>query len=69
MRNTRVAVAGALALLVWTSPAVTDVDEKAKMAGLLTIRGVQKRVVFDVKYLGQGKDPWATPVPGSTARP
>ena len=48
-------------VLSFKSTAVTDVDEKAKtakMAGLLTIRGVQKQVVFDVKYLGQGKDPW-----------
>ncbi len=29
-----------------------------KMAGLLKIRGVEKEVVLDVAFLGQGKDPW-----------
>jgi len=29
-----------------------------KMAGLLNIRGVEKEVVLDVSFLGQGKDPW-----------
>ena len=29
-----------------------------KMAGLLDIRGVEKEVVLDVTFHGQGKDPW-----------
>ena len=29
-----------------------------KMAGLLGIRGVEKEVVLDVAFHGQGKDPW-----------
>jgi polyisoprenoid-binding protein YceI len=29
-----------------------------KMGGLLNIRGVEKEVVLDVTFYGQGKDPW-----------
>lgn len=31
---------------------------RGKMAGLLGIRGVEKEVVLDVAFHGQGKDPW-----------
>ena len=38
---------------------VTDMQEnRGKLAGNLTIHGVTKPVVFDVTFLGQGKDPW-----------
>ncbi len=33
-------------------------DNRGKLAGNLTIRGVTKPVVFDVTFRGQGKDPW-----------
>ncbi|MFB3118153.1 MAG: YceI family protein, partial [Myxococcota bacterium] len=33
-------------------------DNRGKLAGNLTIRGVTKPVVFDVIFRGQGKDPW-----------
>jgi polyisoprenoid-binding protein YceI len=31
---------------------------RGKMAGLLGIRGVEKEVILDVAFHGQGKDPW-----------
>ena len=33
-------------------------DEEYKLEGLLTIKGVSKKVVFDVKFGGTNKDPW-----------
>ncbi len=33
-------------------------DNRGKLAGNLTIRGVTKPVVFDVIFRGQGRDPW-----------
>ena len=37
---------------------VTPDKSRGKMAGLLKIRGVEKEVVLDVAFHGQGKDPW-----------
>jgi len=33
-------------------------DEEYKLEGLLTIKGVSKKVVFDVDFGGTNKDPW-----------
>ena len=33
-------------------------DKSGTIAGNLTIHGVTRAVVFDVKFLGSGKDPW-----------
>lgn len=33
-------------------------DEEYKLEGLLTIKGVSKKVVFDVEFGGTNKDPW-----------
>lgn len=33
-------------------------DEKYRVTGNLTIRGITKEVVLDAEYLGGGKDPW-----------
>ena len=38
-----------------------------KMAGKLGIRGVEKEVVLDVAFLGQGKDPYGNLKAGFTA--
>jgi polyisoprenoid-binding protein YceI len=35
-----------------------DAGRTGKIAGNLTIHGVTKAVVLDVKFLGSGKDPW-----------
>jgi polyisoprenoid-binding protein YceI len=43
-------------------------DKKSgKLKGTLTIRGVEKPVVLDVAYLGEGKDPWGTVRAGFSA--
>ena len=47
--------------LLFKSTKVTEVapdKTHGKMAGLLNIRGVEKEVVLDVTFHGQGKDPW-----------
>ncbi len=42
-----------------TQVTVTDATGKTgKIAGTLTLHGVTKPVVLDVKFLGSGKDPW-----------
>ena len=33
-------------------------DDEYKLEGLLTIKGVSKKVVFDVEFGGKNKDPW-----------
>lgn len=33
-------------------------DEEYKLEGLLTIKGISKKVVFDVEFGGTNKDPW-----------
>ena len=47
---------------------VSDVTESgAKLAGVLTLHGVQKPIVLDVQILGEGKDPWGNIRSGFTA--
>ena len=56
--------------ITFASTKVTDVDAKAlsgKLHGNLTVRGVEKPVVLDVQFLGQGKDPWGNEKAGFTA--
>ena len=50
------------------STGVSDVTESgAKLAGLLTLHGVQKPIALDVQILGEGKDPWGNTRSGFTA--
>jgi polyisoprenoid-binding protein YceI len=52
----------------FTSTQVTDVaPTSAKLHGLLTIRGVEKPVVLDLKIHGVGNDPWGNTRSGFTA--
>jgi polyisoprenoid-binding protein YceI len=47
--------------ITFESTKVTDVDRAKKTArlhGVLGIRGVEKPVVLEASFLGQGKDPW-----------
>ncbi len=45
--------------LRFESTGVSDVSGgRGKLSGNLTIRGVTRPVVLDVRYLGQGSDPW-----------
>lgn len=47
--------------ITFKSTKVTDVDRAKKTArvhGVLGIRGVEKPVVLEASFLGQGKDPW-----------
>ena len=54
--------------LSFKSTQVTDVSgESAKLHGVLTIRGVEKPVVFDLQVHGVGKDPWGNVRSGFTA--
>ena len=54
--------------ITFTSTEVTGASEKeAKLHGLLTIRGVEKPVVMDLKAHGVGKDPWGNTRAGFTA--
>jgi len=43
-------------------------DDRARMVGDLTIRGVTKEVALDVVYAGQAKSPWGTTSAGFSAR-
>lgn len=55
----------------FVSTGVSDVDaakKKGKLHGKLTIHGVEKPIVLDVKYLGTGKDPWGNVRGGFEAR-
>ncbi len=40
---------------------------KYKLEGNLTIKGVTKKIVFDVDYMGTGKDPWGNTKSGFSA--
>jgi polyisoprenoid-binding protein YceI len=52
-----------------TDVASTDPGGKSgKLNGKLTIRGVERPVVLDVEFLGEGKDPWGNVRAGFTAR-
>jgi polyisoprenoid-binding protein YceI len=47
--------------ITFESTGVSDVDkakEIGKLHGNLTIRGVTKPIVLDVRFLGAGRDPW-----------
>jgi polyisoprenoid-binding protein YceI len=47
--------------ITFKSTKVTDVDRAKKTArvhGMLGIRGVERPVVLEASFLGQGKDPW-----------
>ena len=53
--------------ITFTSTEATDVTETdAKLNGLLTIHGVEKPVVLDLKIHGEGKDPWGNVRAGFT---
>lgn len=42
-------------------------ENKYHLSGELTMRGITKPVVFDVEYLGEGKDPWGNDKVGFAA--
>ncbi len=57
--------------ITFVSTGVTDLDaakKNGKLHGKLTIHGVEKPVVLDVSYLGEGKDPWGNRRAGFSAR-
>ena len=41
--------------------------KKGKLHGKLTIRGVEKPIVLDVEFLGEGSDPWGNKKAGFSA--
>lgn len=43
-------------------------DDRARMVGDLTIRGVTREVALDVEYAGQSASPWGTTNAGFSAR-
>ena len=56
--------------ITFASTGVSDVDasqKTGKLSGSLTIHGVEKPVVLDVSFLGQGKDPWGNMRAGFSA--
>lgn len=56
--------------ITFTSTKVTDVDPQkktGKLHGKLKIHGVEKDVVLDVAYLGEGSDPWGNKKAGFSA--
>jgi polyisoprenoid-binding protein YceI len=56
--------------ITFVSTKVTDVDAEkktGKLHGKLKIHGVEKDVVLDVAYLGEGSDPWGNKKAGFTA--
>jgi len=56
--------------ITFVSTKVTDVDpakKTGKLHGKLQIHGVEKDVVLDVSYLGEGSDPWGNKKAGFTA--
>lgn len=54
--------------LEFSSTSVSDLKgTKGKLKGNLTIHGVTKPVVFDVEFLGTGKDPWGNEKAALTA--
>jgi polyisoprenoid-binding protein YceI len=57
--------------LTFTSAGVSAVDaskKNGKLAGTLSLHGVEKPVVLEVTYLGEGKDPWGNRRAGFAAR-
>lgn len=52
------------------STGVSDVDasrKTGKLSGVLSMHGVDKPVILDVAFLGEGKDPWGNRRSGFTA--
>ena len=57
--------------ITFVSTGVSNVDavkKTGKLAGKLTIHGVEKPVVLEVSYLGEGKDPWGNRRAGFSAQ-
>lgn len=56
--------------ITFRSTGVTDVDaakKTGKLNGILSMHGVERPIVLDVVYLGEGKDPWGNRRSGFTA--
>lgn len=56
--------------ITFVSTGVSDLDatrKNGKLHGRLTIHGVEKPVVLEVSYLGEGKDPWGNRRAGFSA--
>jgi polyisoprenoid-binding protein YceI len=57
--------------ITFVSTGVSAIDatkKNGKMAGKLSLHGVEKPVVLDVSFLGEGKDPWGNRKAGFSAR-
>lgn len=56
--------------IIFRSTGVSDVDavkKTGKLNGVLSMHGVEKPIVLDVAFLGEGKDPWGNRRSGFTA--
>jgi len=56
--------------ITFTSTGASDIDARkksGKLHGKLLIHGVEKPVVLDVSFLGEGKDPWGNVRAGFSA--
>ncbi len=71
LRSPRFFDIGKYPKITFVSTKVADVDaakKSGKLHGNLTIHGVEKPVVLEVSYLGEGKDPWGNRRAGFSAR-
>jgi polyisoprenoid-binding protein YceI len=71
LRSPRFFDAGKYPRITFASTGVSGVDAAKKagrLAGTLSIHGVEKPVVLEVTYLGEGKDPWGNQRAGFSAR-
>lgn len=75
LRSPRFFDAARFPAITFTSVALVDfVKDPAsgqysgKLQGKLTIHGIERSVVLDVRYLGEGKDPWGNAKAGFSAR-
>lgn len=56
--------------ITFRSTGVSDIDaakKTGKLSGVLKMHGVEKPIVLDVAFLGEGKDPWGNHRSGFTA--
>ena len=57
--------------ITFVSTKISDFDatqKSGKLHGNLTIRGVEKPVVLDIEFLGEGTDPWGNAKAGFSAK-
>jgi polyisoprenoid-binding protein YceI len=71
LRSSRFFDAAKYPKITFVSNGVSGIDaakKSGKLAGKLAIHGVEKPVVIEVTYLGEGKDPWGNRRAGFSAR-